>query len=110
MLHDLALGDPDLHAAGAIGRLCRGHAIVDVSAERVQRHAALAVPFDARDFGPTQTARAIDADALRAQAHRRLHGALHGAAERDAAFELLTDIVGDELGVDFGFADLDDVQ
>src|SRR5205814_578329 len=70
----------------------------------------LAAPFHARDLGAAQAARAVDADALGAQAHRRLHGALHGAAEGDAAFELLGDVLGDQGGVDLGLADLDDVE
>src|SRR5215475_5472426 len=41
VFHDLSLEDPDLDAAGAIGGESRGHAIVDVRAQRMQRHAAL---------------------------------------------------------------------
>ena len=110
VFHDLALEDPDLHAAGAIGRLRGGDAVVDVGAQRVQRHAAFAIPFDAGDFRAAETAAAVDADAQRAQTHRRLHGALHHAAERDAALELLGDVFGHQLGVDFRLADFDDVQ
>jgi hypothetical protein len=50
------------------------------------------------------------ADAFGTETHRRLNGTLHGAAERDAALELIGDALGDELGVDFRLADLDDVQ
>ena len=35
---------------------------------------------------------------------------LHGAAERDAALELGGDVLGDELRVGLGLADLDDVE
>src|SRR5262245_5943587 len=76
----------------------------------MQRHAAFAIPLHAGDFRAAQTAGAVDADALRAQTHRRLNGALHGAAEGHAALQLLSDVVGNELGVDFRFADFDDVQ
>src|SRR6202007_1387414 len=76
----------------------------------VQRHPALAIPLDAGDLGAAEPAAAIDADALGAQAHRRLHGAFHGAAEGDAALELLGDVLGHQLGVDLGLADLDDVE
>ena len=41
---------------------------------------------------------------------RRLHRALHHAAERDAALQLLGDVLGHQLGVDFRLADFDDVQ
>src|SRR5690348_6180634 len=105
-----ALEHPDLHAAGAIGRLGGAVTEIDVGTQRVQRHAAFAIPLHARDLGAAKAARAIDADAERAQAHRRLHGALHRAAEGDTALELLGDAVGDQLGLDFRLADLDDVQ
>src|SRR3546814_6265696 len=53
---------------------------------------------------------AVYADAFGDEAHRRLHRALHRAAEGDAAFELVGNALRDELRVDLGFADLDDVQ
>ena len=85
-------------------------AVIDVGAQRVQRHAAFAIPLHAGDFRAAEAAGAVDADAAGAQAHGRLHGALHGAAEGDAALELLGDVLGDQRGVDLGLADLDDVQ
>src|SRR3546814_7980461 len=84
--------------------------LVYIGAQRVQRHPAFAIPFGARDFRAAETAGAVDADAFGAETHRRLNGALHGTAERDAAFELVCNALADELGVDFGLADLDDVQ
>src|SRR5262245_39260594 len=99
VLHDLALEDPYLDAAGAVGGEGGGEAVVDVGAQRVQRHAALAVPLHARDLGAAQTPRAVDADAAGAEPHRRLHGALHRAAEGDAALELLGDRLRHQLGV-----------
>src|SRR3982750_1319213 len=82
VLEDLALEDPDLDAAGAEGRERGGNTVVDAGAQGGQRHAALAVPLHAGDFGAAETARAVDADAFGAEAHRRLDGALHGATER----------------------------
>src|SRR5262245_38508751 len=76
----------------------------------MQRHPTLAVPFHARDFGAAEPARAVDADALGTEPHRRLHRALHGAAERDTPLELLGDRFGDQLGVELGLPDLDDVD
>src|SRR5258708_39291204 len=88
VLEDFALEDPDLDAAGA-ERGERGcYPVIDIGAQRVQRHAALAIPLHPRDFGAAETARAVDTNALGAQTHRRLHRALHGAAERGAALEL----------------------
>src|SRR6202034_962518 len=79
VLQDLALEDPDLDPAGAVGRERGGNAVIDVGAQRVQRHAPFAIPFHARDLGAAETAGAIDADATGAKPHRRLHRALHGA-------------------------------
>ena len=110
VLEDLALEDPDLDAAGAIGGMGGRDAVIDVGAQRVQRHAAFAIPFETGDFRAAETARAVDADALGAETHRRLHGALHGAAERDAALELLGDRIGDQRRVDLGLAHFDDVD
>src|SRR5215467_8968367 len=110
VLHDLALEDPDLHAAGAIGGERGGDAVVDVGTQRMQRHAALAIPLHARDLRPAEPARAVDADAAGAEPHRRLHGALHGAAESYPALELLRDRFGDQLGIELGLPYLDDVD
>jgi hypothetical protein len=67
--------------------------VVDVRAQRVQRHPALAIPLGPRDLGAAQTAGGVDADALRAQTHGVLHRALERAAEADAALELLGDVL-----------------
>jgi hypothetical protein len=76
----------------------------------VQRHTAFAIPLHTRDFRTTEATGAVDPDALGTQAHRGLHGTLHGTAEGDAALELVRDVFGNQLGVDFRLADLDDVQ
>src|SRR6185437_11199547 len=84
---DFALEHPDLDAAGAIGGLGGAVAEIDIGAQRVQRHAAFAIPLHARDLGAAEAARAVDANAERAQPHGGLHRALHRAAEGDAALE-----------------------
>ena len=89
VLQHFAFEDPDLDADDAIGRLGFGRAVVDVGAQRMQRHAAFAVPLGAGDVGTAETAADVDADAAGAHADRRLHRALHGTAERHAALELL---------------------
>src|SRR5437868_10124591 len=89
VLEDLALEDPDLDAAGAERGERGRNAVVDVGAQRMQRHPAFAIPFHARDFGAAETTRAVDSNALGAETHRRLHRAFHGASERDAALKLL---------------------
>src|SRR6202043_743991 len=62
VFHDLALVDPDLHAAGAIGRLGRRDSVVDVGTQRVQRYLSFLVPLHPRDLGAAQTTAAVDAD------------------------------------------------
>src|SRR5690242_3875614 len=107
---DLALEDPHLHSADAVRSVRFGLGVIDVAAQRVQRNAALTVPFGARDLRAAETARASDTNALGAETQRRLHCALHGAAKRNTALELIGNALRDELGVDLGLADLDDVQ
>src|SRR6187397_436787 len=91
VLKDFALEDPDLDAAGAERGESGRNAVIDVGAQRVQRHPSLTIPFHTGDFGTAETTRAVDTNALGTETHRRLHGALHGATERDAALELLGD-------------------
>src|SRR5262245_58105309 len=107
---NLTLEDPALHADLAVRGHRLGEAVLDVGAERVQRHAALAVPLVARHLGAAEAARRGDADALGTELHRRLNRLLHGATEGDATLELRRDVLGDELRVGLGLADLLDVQ
>src|SRR4051794_25692779 len=110
MPQDLSLEDPHFHPADAVSGVRRGFRIVDIAAQRVQRDTALAIPFGARDLGAAETAGAGDANAFGTEAQCRLHGTLHGTAKRDAALELVSDALSDELGVDLRLADLDDVE
>jgi hypothetical protein len=52
----------------------------------------------------------LDPDALGAGLHRVLDRAAHRAAERHAAAQLLGDVERDDLGVELGVLDLDDVE
>jgi len=110
MLKDFALEDPDLDPADAVSRFGFGRSVIDIGAQRMQRHAAFAVPLGAGDLSTTETARAVDADAFGAETHRRLNGALHGAAESNAAFKLLSDRLRDQIGVDLRLAHFNDVE
>src|SRR5690606_11618294 len=85
VLEHFAFEDPHLDADDTVGRLGFGNAVVDVGAQRMQRHAAFTVPLGAGDIGTAEAAADIDADAAGAHADRRLHGALHGPTERHAA-------------------------
>src|SRR5690606_22496693 len=107
---DLTLEDPDLDAADAISGVGFGVGIIDVRTQRVQRNAAFAIPFDARDLRAAQTAAAGDLDAFGAQTQGRLHRPLHRPAESHAAFQLIGNALSNELRIDFRLADLDDVQ
>src|SRR5690606_38599196 len=101
---------PDLDPDDAIGGLGFGGAIVDIGAQRVQRHPPFAIPLAAGDVGAAETAAHIDADTAGAHADRRLHGALHGAAERHAALQLLGDALGDQGRIGLGLAHFNDVD
>src|SRR5690606_8544167 len=60
----ITLVDPDLHANDAVCRLGFGEAVVDVSTQSVQRHAAFAIPLGTSNFDTVQTTRRHDLDAL----------------------------------------------
>ena len=107
----VALVDPDLHADAAEVGPGLEQAVVDLRAQRVQRHAPLAVELGARHLGATEPAGALHPDALHAgAAHGRLHGLAHRAAERHTVGQLLGDALRDELRVGLGALDLEDVQ
>src|SRR5207237_1838921 len=106
----LALEDPHLPGAGPVRVVGGGQAVIDVGPQRVERHAAVAVPLAARDLTAAQPARAGDADAVGAEPQRGGHGLLHGAPERHALLELERHVLGHELGVELGMDDLLDVE
>ena len=60
------------------------------------------------DLGAAQTAAALDLDAAGAHSHGAAHGVLHRTAEADALLKLLRDVLGNQLSVRVGRADLDD--
>ena len=64
----------------------------------------------AGDFTTAQTAGAVALDALGAGAHGAAHSILHGAAVRNTLLKLSGDILGHQLRVHIGVADLHDVQ
>src|SRR6478609_4428481 len=76
MFEDLALEDPHLDPAGAVGGESSGNAVGDIRA--------------------AQTTRAIDPDTAGAKAHGGLDRPLHRAAESHATLELLCDRLGDK--------------
>src|SRR5881409_2240543 len=107
---DLALEDPDLDADRPRRRVRGGETVIDVRADRVQRHAPVAVPLAARDLAAAQPARARDADAVGAQPERGRHRLLHRPPEGHALLQLQRDVLGYELRVQLGVDDLLDVE
>src|SRR5699024_3227748 len=97
----VALVDPDLDSDDAVGGVSFGGTVINVGPQRVQGHAAFAVPFGTGDFNAVQATGALDPDPLCTQTHGVLHGAFHGATEHDALFELLRDGIGNQLGIGF---------
>src|SRR5699024_3602203 len=96
----VALVDPHLHADPAEGGTGLEEAVVDVGAQRVQRHPALTVELGAAHLRAAEPAGDLHPDALGAGAQRGLDALAHGAAEGDAGGELLGDALGDQLSVD----------
>src|SRR5918997_2005093 len=108
---DVTLVEPHLHADAAEGRAGLVDAVVDVRAQRVQRHTTLAVELRTAHLRAAEATGALHPDPLDLRAAlRRLHGLAHGAAEADAAGQLLGHGLRDELGVGLGVLDLEDVQ
>src|SRR3954447_12590398 len=107
---DVALVEPHLHADTTRRRPRLAEPVVDVGAQRVQRHPTLAVPLGAAHLGTAEAARALHLDAERAGALGVLHGALHGPAEGDAVGQLVGHTLGDQGGIELGVLDLDDVE
>src|SRR5690606_2216735 len=109
-LHDalpiFALVDPHLHADPAERGAGLVEAVVDVRAQRVQRHATLTVELRAGHLGAAESTGALDPDALGAGAQGGLHALAHRATEGHAGGQLLGDPLGHELGIDLGVLDL----
>ena len=109
-VQDLALVDPNLHADAAIGCGSLSKAVLDVGADGLQGDGTLVIGFAPGDFCAAQTAAAGDLDALGAQTGGLLHGLLHGPAEGNPLLQLLGNVLGHQLCVQIGAANLHDVQ
>ena len=108
--HDLALVDPALDADPAERGSRLVEAVVNVRAQRVQRHATVGIALGARHLGATQASGALHLDALGAGADRAGQRALHRAPERNSVLELLGDRLRDQPRVELGALDLEDVD
>src|SRR5215467_6085392 len=109
-LRGITAVDPDLHANPAEGGARFVEAVVDISAQRMQRHPALAVELRSRHLRAAEAARALDPDAPGAALDGGLHGLAHRPPERDPAGKLLSHALGNELRVDLWVLDLEYVQ
>ena len=74
--------------------------VVNVGAQRMQRHLSILVLFCTGEFRAVQTARAANLDALSTTFHRGLDCALHSAPEGNSLHQLLADCLGDQLSID----------
>ena len=70
----------------------------------------MAIPFSTGDVSTTETTGAAKTNAISTHIHRGLHGTLHGAAERNTTLKLNGDGFGDELSIEFGLLDFEDVD
>jgi hypothetical protein len=94
--------DPDLHTDRAHRRARFGGAEIDLRSQRVQRHAAFAVPLAPTHLRAAEPARRGDPHAERTRAHRGLHRSAHRPAERHTALELLGHPLREQRGVGLG--------
>jgi hypothetical protein len=85
-------------------------AVVDVSAQGMERHTAVGVTLGARHLGTAETAGHLDLDALGARTHRTGERTLHRATEGDAVLQLLSNRLRDQARVQLGPLDLEDVD
>src|SRR5690606_6754826 len=106
----LAFENPDLDTDNAISSQCFMLGIVDIGAQRMKRHAAFTVPFNASNFCSAQTATTNNFNTFSAQTQSRLNSTLHSAAESNTADELVTNALCHQLCVNFGLANFNNVQ
>src|SRR5713226_4625098 len=95
----LALIHPALHADDAVRGVRLRETEIDVRAQRLQRQAALQVPFFARDFRAVQAPGHAHLNAFAAKAQRGVHCLPHRAAKGHALFQLQRNRFRDKLRV-----------
>ena len=84
--------------------------VVDVGAQRVERHLSVGVPLGTGDLGAAEASGNLNLDAARAGSHGPHDGLFHGATESDALLQLVDDVLRDETGVQLGMLDLHHVD
>jgi len=106
----LVFVDPALHPDDSVNGLGFGESIVNGDTESLKRHLAFAIPFGTSNVSTTETTGATDTDSIGTEVHGGLDGALHGAAESNTTLKLNANVFANALRVEFGLADLDDVD
>ena len=109
-MEDFAGIAPDLYADAAVGGLCLFEAVVDVGTESLKRNGSLVIRFLSGDFGTAYAAGNLNFDTLCAELHGTADSHFHGSAEGSSLFELCRDAGGDELSVQVGVLDLNNVD
>src|SRR6202166_4040892 len=95
-----ALIYPALHANHSVSGIRARHAEVDIGAKRLQRQAALQIPFFTRDFRAIQATRYANLDAFATKTQCGVNRFAHSAAESYALLELQRDGFGHQLSIE----------
>ena len=102
--------DPPLHADPASGRSRLREAVVDIGIKRLERYGAKKFELAARHFATAQAAANHNLHALRTGAHGSFGRHLDGPPEGNPAFQLIGNVTNNEKRVEFGLADLFDIN
>jgi len=76
----------------------------------VQRRTSVFIFFRTAHFRAAETTADAHLDAFRTSPHGGLHSTFDGTTVVDPRFNLLCDLLAYDVGIDFGFADLKDVD
>jgi hypothetical protein len=109
-LEHFTFEQPHFDSDFSIDRLGFYPCIVNVGTKGVERRASFFVFFGTGNFSAAQTTACTDFDAFGACTHRTLYGAFHSAAKVDTGFDLFGDLLADNVGVEFGLTDFEDVD
>ena len=107
---DFALVDPGLDTDLTVGGGCFCKAVVDISSQRLQRDGTLVVVLAARDFCAAETTGNGNLDTLCTELHRSADGHLHCTAEGNSFFQLSSDVFSNELCIQVGALDFDNID
>ena len=104
--HLVSAVNPDLNADHAERRMGFSKTVVYIRAQRVKRQPSLQIPLGARDLRPVQTSRHSYLDSLSPEALGIFDGPPHRSPESDSLLQLLSDLLGLKLRVEFGLVNL----